>query len=132
MAPKPFVYQVTMPDDIQFNHEIIVDLTWIEERPHRPALHIVNRGMHFSAAQFVSGEDSESVRNAFIACWVSIYIGFPNVLKHDYGSCFTSKFFQRTCSNFGMVCKEIPCESHNCLGPGERYHSPLCTIHNKI
>ena len=61
MAPKPFVFQVIMPDDIQFNHETIVDLIWIEKRPNRPALHIVDRGTYFSAAQFVSGEDSELV-----------------------------------------------------------------------
>ena len=30
-------------------------------------------------------------------------------------------FPQKTCSKFGIVCKEITCESHNSLGPGERY-----------
>ena len=47
MAPKPFLSQVTMPDDIQFNHEVIVDISWIEKRPHRPVLHIVDRVTHF-------------------------------------------------------------------------------------
>ncbi len=77
-----FCIPSTMSDDIQFYHEIIVDLTRIENRAHRPDLHIVNRGTHFSASQFVRGEDSESVWNPFIACWVSSYIGFPNFITH--------------------------------------------------
>ena len=36
IAQKPFVFQVTMSDKIQFNHEIIWDLAWIEPRSHRP------------------------------------------------------------------------------------------------
>ena len=30
MSPKPFVFQVSMPDDIMFNNEVIVDLMWLE------------------------------------------------------------------------------------------------------
>ncbi len=52
IAPKPFAFQVTLPDSIAFNHEIYLDLIWIENRPHAPALHIVDCGTHFSAAQF--------------------------------------------------------------------------------
>ena len=33
MAPNPLAFQVAMPDDIQFNHEVIIDLSWIEPRP---------------------------------------------------------------------------------------------------
>ena len=51
MAKKPFVFQVTMPDNIVFNHEVYLDLAWIEPRPRKPILHVVDRGTHFSAAQ---------------------------------------------------------------------------------
>ena len=78
MAPR-------IPDDIQFNHEVIQDLTWIESRLHTTALHIVDCGTHFSAAVFLEGEDAESVCNASVSCWVSVYVGFPNIVKHDYG-----------------------------------------------
>ena len=53
MAPKPLVFQVTMPDDIQFNHEAMMDLRRIEPKPNRTALHVVERGIHFSAAVFL-------------------------------------------------------------------------------
>ena len=86
MTPKPFVFQVTMPDDIQFNHEVILDLTWIEPRPHKPALHVVDRGTNFSSALFVDGKSAEDVWNAFISSKVSTYIGVPNILTHDFGS----------------------------------------------
>ncbi len=33
---------------------------------------------------------------------------------------------------FGVVPKEIPCESHNSMGAGERYHSPLRRIYKKL
>ncbi len=79
MAWKPFIFQVTMPDEILFNHEIILDLAWIEPRPHRPVLHIVDRGTRFSASKFVYGECAKSVWNTFVSLWVTAYVGFPNV-----------------------------------------------------
>ncbi len=45
---------------------------------------------------------------------------------------FTSEFFQKTCAEFGIVTREIPCESHNSLGPGEGYHAPLRKIYRKL
>ena len=74
MASKPFLFQVSMPDDVQFNYEVILDLTWLEPRPHRPALHIVDRGTHFSAAEFLQGESAEDIWNTFVSCWFSKYL----------------------------------------------------------
>ncbi len=56
MAPRSYVFQDTMPDSIQFIHEVIMDLSWIESRPHQPVLHVVDRGTHFSATKFLKGE----------------------------------------------------------------------------
>ena len=114
-----------MPDDIQFSHEVITDLTWIEPRPQRPAFHVVYGGTHFSTAVFLEGENSESVWNAFVSCWESNYIGLPNVVKHDSENRFNS------CNHFGIITKEIPYESHNSLGLGETYHDPLTRIYKK-
>ena len=49
-APKQFVFQVTMPDTIQFNHEIVADVFFIEGNP---VLHVVDRGTHFLASKFL-------------------------------------------------------------------------------
>ncbi len=132
MAPKPSVFQVTMPDNIQFNHEIILDPAWIEPRPRHPVLRIVYRGTHFSAARFVDGECAESVWNIFVSIWVTVYVVFPNFITHDFGSCFTSNFFKNNSVQFGIIPKEIPCESNNSMGSGERYHAPLRRIYKKL
>ena len=86
----------------------------------------------FPAAQFLPGELSEDVWNALINCWVSTNIGFPNVLSHDQGSAFTSKFMQNAMGHVGVVAKAIPVESHNALSAGERYNGPLRRIFNKV
>ncbi len=82
MAPKPFVFQVTMPDNIVFNHEIYLDLMWIEKRPHPPILHIVHRGTHFSASTFLKSENAVDVWSASVTVRVSYYIGFHSILTH--------------------------------------------------
>ena len=132
MASKPFLFQLFMPDDVQFNHELILDFTWLEPMSHRPALHIVDRGTHFSLAEFLQGESAEDIWNTFVSCWVSIYVGFPNILSHDFGSAFSAKFFEKACAEFGIITKEIPSEAHNAIGPGERYDKLLKLIYNKL
>ena len=132
MAPKPYVFQVTMPDNILFNHEIEMDLVWIEPRPHQPALHIVDRGTHFSAAKFLPGESAADIWNLFIERWVTVYVGFPNVIGHDQSSALTSDFFKKSCREFGIILKEIPTESLNSLAICERYHAPLRRIYLKL
>ena len=58
LAPKHFVFQVSTPDEIMFNHEVVADLMWLESKP---SLQIVDRGTHFSAAAFVENESSETI-----------------------------------------------------------------------
>eukprot|EP00171_Calliarthron_tuberculosum_P003208 IDg3208t1 len=64
-----------MPDGIRFNHQLALDLMWIESNP---VLHVVDTHTHFSELRLT------------------------------------------------------PTESHNSLGSGERYHSPLRRIFLKI
>ncbi len=80
----------------------------------------------------MDGECAESVWNTFISIWVTVYVGFPNVLTHDFGSCFISEFFKNNCIEFGIIPKEIPCESHNSMSVGERYYSPQRRIYKKL
>ena len=110
MEPKPYAFQINMPDDIQFNYEVILDLSWIEPRPHRPVLHTVDPSTHFSEAKFVRGESAEDVWNTLVTCWISPYVGFPDILTHDFGKCFTSDFFQIALSKFGVKSKEVSSE----------------------
>ena len=56
MAWKPLVFQVSMSNDIAFNHEVIVDLLWLEGKP---ILLVRDRGAHYSAAKFLVDESAE-------------------------------------------------------------------------
>lgn len=58
MAPRPYLFSVTIPDKIVLNHEVYMDLVWLEKRPVPPFLHIVDRGTHFSVAEFLEGESA--------------------------------------------------------------------------
>ncbi len=118
MAPKPFVFQVSMPDNIVFNHEILMDLMRIEPRPHEPVVHILDLGTRFSAAQFLKRRDLRRRWNGSVECWASFYVGFRNVIGHDQGSAFTSESFTASCQQFGIVANDSPTESHNSMGAG--------------
>ena len=68
ITPKPFVFQVTLPDSINFNHELLLDMTLIEPHPHEPSLYFIGGGTHLFAAEFLRGESAADVWNAFISC----------------------------------------------------------------
>ncbi len=48
------------------------------------------------------------------------------------GSAFTKVRWTRRADAVGTVAQTSGVESHNSLGPGERYHAPLRRIFNKI
>ena len=81
----------------------------------KPILHVVDRGTHFSAAEFLPGEGVTDIWNMFIKCLLSVY---------------TAKDLTRCCQEFGIVMKPTPIESHNSLSVGERYHAPLRRVYN--
>lgn len=129
-APKPAVYKVSWPvDEIVFNHEIEVDLFWIEGKA---VLYIIDRGTRYSVARFIESQTAEYLWNVIIETWVTIFTGFPNVISHDRGSQFESEFFKDACAEFGIVAKVTPTESHNSLSLCERYHPIMRRIFRKI
>ena len=60
--------------DIQFNARAYIDIMYLDGRP---VLHIVDEATRFSSARFLSQETTESVSDAIILCWSSVYIGLP-------------------------------------------------------
>lgn len=62
----PIIFQVSMPERVLFNHQLALDLMWIQSGP---VLHLVDTPNHFNAAQSLQGEDTEEIRLAFIPCW---------------------------------------------------------------
>ena len=58
-APNPFVYKLSMPtDELLFNHEIEVDIFWIEGNA---VLHIIDRGTRYYVARFVTSQSAENI-----------------------------------------------------------------------
>lgn len=70
--------------------------------------------------------------NTLVSCCVSIYIGFPNVLRYDCGSSFSGKFLRNAWVQFCTISKDTPYESHNSLGAGGINHALLRRIYIKL
>ena len=104
MTKKLFLFQVSMLDNIVFNHKGYLDSTRIEPCPYVPVLHIVDRETHFSAAWFAPIESTEEVRNMFVSSWFSICIEFPNITSHHKSNLFTGQFFPDICTKFRITC----------------------------
>lgn len=57
---------------------------------NKAVLHVVDTHTHFNSAAFLQGHSVEDVWAAFLKCWDTIYVGFPEEMKVDQRSCFTS------------------------------------------
>ena len=128
-TPKPQSFKVSFPQDIMFNRELALDLMWIRVKP---LLHVVDLGTHFSSAEFVNGRSVEAVWLAFLLCWADVYTGWPDSMRGDQDSVFTSEKWGKYLENYGISFNLSGVESHNSLGVRERYHAPLRRIYEKI
>ena len=95
-------------------------------------LHIVDTSTHFSAAIFVNAHTTEHIWHCFLAAWAAAYTGYPNRVRVDQQSAFTSREFEKLCSDAGIEVQLSGVQSHNALGVGERYHEHLKRIFRKV
>eukprot|EP00171_Calliarthron_tuberculosum_P022791 IDg22791t1 len=93
------------PSKISFNKNVAVDLMWLD---HQAVLHVVDTETYFNAAAFIKHHTVESLWDSFVYCWAALYTGFPEKLKVDHGSAFTSIRWTRRCDAVGM---EVPTQS---------------------
>ena len=129
-ASKPIRFKVSMPDnDIVFNHEIQVDLFWLDSKP---AVHVIDRGTRYSIAKFIENHSAEHLWNIIVEHWVCLFSRFPDIIAHDQGSQFTSDFFTNMCAELAIETNPIPTESPNSLSICERYHPLIRRISRKI
>ena len=85
-TPVPF--QGSIPDDaVVYNHEVAMDLLWLDKKP---VLHIIDTHTSFQNAMFITEKSPEGLWTAFVECWSTVYLGFPNVLRVDQESSFYS------------------------------------------
>jgi hypothetical protein len=128
-TPKPLSFQVSMPKDIVFNSELALDLIYLEKQA---ALRVVDTQTHFSSALFLRGETVEMVWYAFLECWATLYLGYPDKIRTDQGTQFKSPRWKELTDATGIELILSGVESHNSIGPGERYHGPLRRIFQKV
>jgi hypothetical protein len=104
----------------------------------KAVLHVIDSATRFNAATFLDshsesyGQSSDGIWDAFIDIWCSIYTGYPDRLRIDSGSAFTSVKWKTLTEFRGITLRISGVEAHNSLGIGERYHGPLRRVYQKI
>ncbi|OWT43021.1 polyprotein [Pochonia chlamydosporia 170] len=121
-APSRFKF--TLRDDHEFNHEIIVDIFFINGQP---VLHVIDSATAFQAAKFLNNKEQKArdLWDAIMACWINTYLGPPEWIVHDAGKNFSSAEFKQYAKGLYIRVQEMPVEAHNSIGKAERYHGPL-------
>lgn len=118
----PDRFRVSFPaEKIVFNRLILLDLMYLDGLP---VLHVVDNYTLFSAATFLTEEEtSEAIWRAYLQCWVTPYVGHPDLMHTDQGPQLISGQWRALLAPNGMKHLESGVESHNSLGAGERYHA---------
>ena len=69
---------------------------------------------------------------AMIDCWFAMYTGYPDKIRANEGSIFTSPRCKKLTKMAGIESQLSGIEAHNSLDIGERYHEPLKRIYRKV
>ena len=137
LGSQPTRFKTTLPtiQDVKFGEEISMDLMFIEGKA---ILHIVDTATRFSSAIFLDsqgnnyGQSVNGVWLAFLEAWCTLYTEFPNRIRTDAGSVFTSPRWREMAESVGIELRISGVEAHNSLGIEERLHAPLRRIFRKI
>lgn len=120
---SPLRFKATIPDDkLLFNHTISIDLVWLYEKP---VLHVIDQQTGFRNACFLKSKSAIDIWNAFIACWVCVYVGFPHKVRSDQESAIASDEFRQIATSHGVKLEFSGVASHNSMGQIESSHGPL-------
>jgi hypothetical protein len=101
----------------------------------KAVLHVIDSPTRFNATTFLDshsksyGQSSNGIWDAFIDIWCSIYAGYPDRLRIDSGSAFTSVKWKTLTESRGITLCISGVEAHNSLGIEERYHGPLRRVY---
>lgn len=123
----PISFKVSLLGHVTFNRQLRIDLCFFIDR-HEKRLSLQQRVdpmMHSQAATFLQGEDSGSLWVAFPMCWAHLYVGDPETILADSGTCLTSPYFSNFFAANHIRLRHTGVESHNSLGEGKKYHDGL-------
>ncbi|TQN64414.1 hypothetical protein CSHISOI_11408, partial [Colletotrichum shisoi] len=122
-SPHRFRFAIKDVEDYAFNHEIIVDVMYLEG--NRPVLHVVDSATAFNAARFLKDISAKTTWEALRLCWIDVYQGPPDWIVADAGRNFTAAEFRHEAKAMSIDVKIIPIESHHSVGKVERYHAAV-------
>lgn len=108
-----------------FNHELALDLMWIEENP---ILHVMDTHTHFQSAYVLRSKRAEDIWFAFVEFWAALYVGYAQVIHLGQEASFQSSVFNYHAAANCIELQFSGIESHNSIGPGERYHAPFRSV----
>lgn len=112
---------------MRFNERILLDTLTIEEKP---VLHVVNKGIVFSAARFVPDVLTKS-NWCILEHWVIRYTGIPNHMVIHQRS-YVGNPFAIISASSNVDVQRTGVEAHSGLGLGERYHQSLGNTYREI
>ena len=98
----------------------------------KPVLHVVDTATNFQNAVFIRSKSAIDIWQDFLDCWVTVYTGFPEIIRLDRESSFVSDKFRNNAKDNGVDLQFSGIESHNAIGQGERYHHTLRRIFNIV
>jgi hypothetical protein len=135
-SSKPLRPKTTLPsgEELHFGSELLMDPMFINGKA---VLHFIDSATRLNAATFLDshsesyGQSSDGIRDSFIDIWCSIYTGYPERLRIDSESTFTSVKWKTLTEPRGITLRISGVEAHNSLGIGERYHGPLRRLYQK-
>jgi hypothetical protein len=76
---------------LDFNHTVFVNIFYINGKP---VLHVVDKAIGFTAAQFLKDISAKTTWEALRTYWLDTYLGPPDLVIHDAGTNFNSREFR--------------------------------------
>ena len=137
LRPTPLRFKVSLPsmEDVKFGEEASMDLMFLDGEA---VLHIIDTATRFSASAFLDAHGSsydqsvDEIWLAFLEIWCTLYTGYPNRLRVDQGSAFTSDGWRNLADFAGIQLRISDVKAHSSLGIGEKLHDPLRKIFRKV
>lgn len=129
-----FRLSLSSENNIVSGDKVRIDTTFFDGDT---ALHIADTATRFSAATFLNkrnatfGQSVEEIWLAFVLTWSLAYSGYPNKLRTDPGSVFTSDRWKQLIDLKGTQLRLSGVEAHSFLGIDRRYQNPLRLVYRK-
>jgi hypothetical protein len=123
---SPGRFKFSLHEDVDFNHTVIIDIMYID---NKPLLHAVDEATRFHAANWLTNLTTEHVWDTLRHMWIDMYLGPPDFIMTDAGTNFTSKKFSHLAGNVGTTVRTVPVEAHWSIGVVERYHGIIRRIY---